>query len=191
MRKMAIVTLVVVALIVMALVGRNYIRSQIVDGPGMERDTTGCRFEYQLIKADGNNYGSIVVKGYKDDKAVFECSHELVANVGVETAADHKWINSDVDINFDGISDLQIFLWYETRGQVAERYAAYVWTNTNQYEEVKQWEDLCNPKIDPESKTITESYRSDINERTTNTYKWKDEKTLELINTQKGKFFED
>lgn len=149
------------------------------------------RFEYQFIKADDEDFDSIVVKGYKDDKVVFECSYELVANVSAETAADNQWINDAEDINFDGIPDLQIFLWYYTRGQVAKKYAAYVWTHQNTFEEVKQWEDLCNPQIYPESKTVTENYRSDINERTIKTYKWNDADKLELINTHKEKFFDE
>ena len=39
MKKMAIVLLVAVAFVAMAFVGCKYIRSQIVDGPGMERDS--------------------------------------------------------------------------------------------------------------------------------------------------------
>lgn len=39
MKKMVIVLLVVVAFVAMAFVGCKYIRGQIVDGPGMERDS--------------------------------------------------------------------------------------------------------------------------------------------------------
>jgi hypothetical protein len=228
MKRMTIVTIVVVALVAILFVGCKYIRGQILDGPGMERDSADYsvnkdsdnltrqeltedtveaeptdkeleqyvkerqqyRFEYQFIKADDEDFSSIVVKGYKDDKVVFECSHELVANVSAETAADNKWINDTEDINFDGIPDLQVFLWYDTRGQVAKMYAAYVWTHQNIFKEVEQWKDLCNPQIHPESKTVTANYRSDINERTLETYKWGDDNKLELINTEKKNFFE-
>ena len=83
------------------------------------------------------------------------------------------------------------FLWYYTRGQVAEMYAAYVWTSQNGFEEVKQWTDLCNPQIHPENKTVTENYRSDINERTFKTYKWNDGNKLELISTRKEKLINE
>ena len=46
------------------------------------------RFECQFIKADNENYDSIVVKGFKDGKVAFECHHELVDYVSPETAAD-------------------------------------------------------------------------------------------------------
>lgn len=40
MKKMTIVTVVVVALVAAVLLGCKFIRGQVVDGPGMERDTT-------------------------------------------------------------------------------------------------------------------------------------------------------
>ena len=147
-------------------------------------------FEYHLVKGDDNRYGSIIVKGHEtgDNSRSFECKHELVDLVSEDTASDVNWINDKEDINFDGIPDLQIFLMNYTRGQVAKKYAAYVWTSRGQFEEVKQWTDLCNPEIHAENQTITENYRSDSNERTYNTYKWNGDK-LEVINTRKGKFF--
>ena len=150
-------------------------------------------FDYELVKVDGDDFGSIVVKGYKvdDDSPSFECCHELVAQVSDLSATDVQWVKDSEDINFDGIPDLQVFLWYYTRGQVAEMYAAYVWTHQNKFEEVKQWAELCNPKIHPENKTVTENYRSDINERTVKTYKWNDDYQLELINTRKDKLFDE
>jgi hypothetical protein len=147
-------------------------------------------FEYQLVKDDDGLYGSIVVKGREagDNNRVFECKHELADPQSDDSGSDTDWINDTEDINFDGIPDLQIFLMCYTRGQVARKFAAYVWTSRGQFEEVEQWTDLCNPEIHPENQTITENYRSDINERTYNTYKWNGDK-LELINTRKGKFF--
>ena len=151
-------------------------------------------FSYELIKADGDDeFGSIVVKGFKadDESPSFECRHILVATVSDMSATDVQWVKDSEDINFDGIPDLQVFLWYYTRGQVAEMYAAYVWTHQNMFEEVEQWKDLCNPQIHPGSKTVTANYRSDINERTCETYKWGDDNKLELINTEKKNFFEE
>jgi PAS domain-containing protein len=40
MKKMTIVTVVVVALVAAVLLGCKFIRGQVVDGPGMERDST-------------------------------------------------------------------------------------------------------------------------------------------------------
>ena len=149
------------------------------------------RFECQFIKADNENYDSIVVKGYKDGKVSFECHHELVDYVSPETAAHMTWINDTTDINFDGIPDLQVFRGYYTRGQVAALYAGYVWTPQQEFEEVEEWKDMFNPEVHPEDKTVTANYRSDANERTYDTYKWTDDNKLELTNTRKEPFFAD
>ena len=81
------------------------------------------RFECQFIKAENEEYDSIVVKGYKDGKVAFECRHQLIDYVSAENAAGMPWINDTVDINFDGIPDLEVYLGCYTRGQVAELYA--------------------------------------------------------------------
>ena len=122
------------------------------------------RFECQFIKAENEEYDSIVVKGYKDGKVAFECRHQLIDYVSAENAAGMPWINDTVDINFDGIPDLEVYLGCYTRGQVAELYAGYVWTPQQKFEEVEEWKDLFNPEIHPEDKTVTANYRSDANE---------------------------
>ena len=150
------------------------------------------RFEYHFVKEDDNRYGSIIVKGHEagGNSRGFECKHELWNQVSEDTASDDDWINATEDINFDGIPDLQIFLLCYTGGQVAAKYAAYVWTTRGQFEEVEQWTDLCNPEIHPENQTVTEKYRSSFNEFTYNTYKWNSD-TLELINTRKEKIYDE
>ena len=149
-------------------------------------------FEYQLVNVDDSRYGAIIVKGHEtgDNSRGFECKHELWNQVSEDTASDDDWINDTEDINFDGIPDLQIFLLCYTGGQVAAKYAAYVWTTRGQFEEVEQWTDLCNPEIHPENQTVTEKYRSSFNEFTYNTYKWNGD-TLELINTRKEKIYDE
>ena len=161
------------------------------DSVSITNERQQYRFVHQFIKANNEEYDSIVVKGYKDSEVVFECRHQLIDYVSEENAVGMGWINDTMDINFDGIPDLQVFRGYYTRGQVAELYAAYVWTQQKRFEEVKQWEELYNPQIHPDNKTITENYRSDLNIRTFNTYKWTEDNQLELINTKKGTFFGD
>ena len=99
------------------------------------------RFECQFIKAENGEYDSIVVKGYKDGKVAFECRHQLIDYVPAEHAAGMPWINDTVDINFDGIPDLEVYLGCYTRGQVADLYAGYVWTPQQKFEEVEEWKD--------------------------------------------------
>ena len=162
-----------------------------VDSDSITRQRQQYRFECQFIMADDKNYDSIVVKGYQDGKLTFECRHQLIDYVSVETAADTEWINDTVDINFDGIPDLQIYLSCYVRGQVAYLYAGYIRTPQQKFEEVEQWKELFNPEVHPEDKTVTANYRSDSNERTYDTYKWTDGNKLELIKTRKGTFFGD
>jgi len=153
--------------------------------------TPDYHFDYQLVKGDDGDYQSIIVKGYEDQNCTFECSHDLVASVSEESAADTQWIIDTEDINFDGQPDLQIFLWHTAVGQVIRSYAAYTITPQHQIEEVKQWADLCNPEIHPDTRTITANYRSDINERTYDTYQWTPDNTLELIDTRTEPLFEE
>ena len=80
--------------------------------------TPDYHFDYQLVKGDDGDYQSIIVKGYEDQKCTFQCSHDLVASVSEESAADTQWIIDTEDINFDGQPDLQIFLWHTAVGQV-------------------------------------------------------------------------
>jgi len=168
--------------------------SPMVDSTNGETQsaTPSYHFEYQLVKGDDGDFQSIVVKGYLDEQnCTFECRHDLVASVSEESAADTQWINDTEDINFDGHPDLQIFLWHTVVGQVIKSYAAYIMTPQHQFEEVKQWIDLCNPEIHPDIKTVTANYRSDINERTFDTYQWTTDNTLELIDTRKEPLFEE
>jgi len=182
--------LMISALIMLLACGGKKTQGESVNADSLT-ERQQYRFEHQFIMADDENCDSIVVKGYQDGKLAFECCHQLIDYVHAETAADIEWINDTVDINFDGIPDLQVYLSCYVRGQVAYLYAGYVWTPQQKFEEVEQWKELFNPEIHPEDKTVTANYRSDSNERTYDTYKWTDGNKLELIKTRKGTFFGD
>lgn len=152
----------------------------------------GYRFVPYLADPDGDDFNGIIVKAFKgnDNSSVFEWKHDFVRPVSAETAQDTKWVNDKDDINFDGVPDLQIYLWCYATGQVISSYAGYVWNSQGYFEEVKLWQDLCNPEIHPDSKTITANYRSGANERTYETYKWVNGK-LELVSTSKKPLIEE
>lgn len=151
------------------------------------------RFKASLSQpTGGGEYNGIIVKGYigNDNSPNFECEHELAASVDAASHKDVKWVNDKEDINFDGIPDLQIFLWFTAVGQVANSYTAYVWTPQGYFEEVKEWKELVNPQVQADSKTVAANYRSDANERTFETYKWKNGR-LQLIKKERKKLLEE
>ena len=92
-----------------------------------------------------------------------------------------KWVDDKTDLNFDGIPDLQVFLWYDPVGQVAAQYMAYTWNVAGCYfEEVDEWDDLMNPEVHAATQTVTANYRDDAGNRIIKTYAWKEGK-LKLI----------
>ena len=164
-KSLLFMSLMILCTLLMAACGGKKAQGESVnaDSDSIAERQQYC-FECQFIKAENEEYDSIVVKGYKDGKVAFECRHQLIDYVSAENAAGMPWINDTVDINFDGIPDLEVYLGCYTRGQVAELYAGYVWTPQQKFEEVEEWKDLFNPEIHPEDKTVTANYRSDAND---------------------------
>lgn len=151
------------------------------------------RFESTLADPDSDGYfHSIKVNGYvaNEKEPMFECEHELWGFVDANDAEGTTWIY-DWDINFDGTPDLVIFLWRNVAGRVSEYYAAYTWnTKQNYFAQVDGFEEIANPELDPDTKTITSWERTGINEFTRQTYAWQKGK-LVLIKETQGKIYED
>ncbi len=137
---------------------------------------------------------AIMVKGYvgNEESSYFERKFDLAdcVNPNSEGTKSAEWVNDRADINFDGMPDLQIYLWFTAVGQIIETYAAFVWNSEGYFEEVKDFKELCNPEIHPDSKTITSSYRHGINKLITDTYIW-DGNNLKLIKQESVNPFED
>ena len=164
-----------------------------------EKSISSIRENYYFVSelnnlTDDGRYGGILVKGYVIGEAssYFERQHDLEIWVDADSQSvtDTRWVNDTEDINFDGIPDLQIFLGLNAVGRVEEFYAGYVWNPQGYFEEVKNYADIINPIVDSESKTITSTFRSDINELTICTYAWKNG-NLELIQEEKDKIFDE
>ena len=142
---------------------------------------------------DDGCFGSVIVKGYigSSDIPSFEQEHKLVGLTDGELIKDTQRVNDKEDINFDGIPDLQIFLGYYTNGRVEASYAAYVWnTKSKRFEKVEGFEDIVNPEIDGETKTITSTARYSFSDFLIQTYSWKKGK-LKLIKEEHQNPFED
>lgn len=152
------------------------------------------RFEVKPVRTDSNgDVGLIRVKGYitNDDIPYFDRTFELQQPVGAERAKEVRWVNDTDDINFDGVPDLQVYLWANTVGRVSEYYAAYVWNVANCcFEEVKGYDSIANPVVDAEKKTITGTARTGAAEKTISTYAWRNG-ILKKIGEKKESLFAD
>ena len=130
-------------------------------------------------------YDRINVKGYAGKRTYpsFEVELRLAQSIekDSETLKTITWVDDKTDLNFDGIPDLQVFLWYNPVGQVAAQYMAYTWNVAGCYfEEVDGWDDLMNPEVHADTQTVTANYRDDAGNRIIETYAWKEGK-LKLI----------
>ncbi len=132
-----------------------------------------------------SEYDRLSVKGYVGQRTRPSFKVELSLAQSIEKDSEAlktvKWVDDKTDLNFDGIPDLLAFLWYNPVGQVAAQYMAYTWNAEGCYfEEVEGWDDLMNPEVHADTKTITANYRDDAGNRIIETYAWKDGK-LKLI----------
>ena len=151
-------------------------------------------FEASLSQpTEDGSFGSVIVRGYvgSDTPPAFKQEHELVGVTEAELIKDVQRVNDTVDINFDGIPDLQIFLGYYTNGRVEAVYAAYVWNRkSKRFERVEGFEDIVNPEVNAKAKTITSTARYSFNDLLVQTYAWKKGK-LTLIKEEHQNPFED
>lgn len=127
---------------------------------------------------DSEGYiGVIYVNGYtpQSDSPAFAFEHELVERLaempGPEEAA--NYVDDKTDINFDGIPDLQIYIGLNAVGRVSEYYAGYVWDDEDKcFAMVPGYDEISNPIVHPDTKTITSTVRTDAVEITTWTMAW-------------------
>ena len=127
---------------------------------------------------DSEGYiGRIIVKGYtsQSDSPIFECEHELVERLAEMPSPDEaaNYVDDVTDINFDGIPDLQIYIGLNAVGRVSEYFAGFVWDDEDKcFAMVPGYDEISNPIVHPDTKTITSTARTDIVEITTWTMAW-------------------
>ena len=127
---------------------------------------------------DSEGYiGRIIVKGYtsQSDSPIFECEHELVERLAEMPSPDEaaNYVDDVTDINFDGIPDLQIYIGLNAVGRVSEYFAGFVWDDEDKcFAMVPGYDEISNPVVHPDTKTITSTARTDIVEITTWTLAW-------------------
>lgn len=123
MKRMTIVTLVVVALVAVALVGCRFIRGQILDGPGMERDSAdyvpeepvdGLNKEAILDGPDGTSTHAFT--GSKDSMEVDLLDISEMPKTAVRQQDAHfqyaVYINVDKPASGEGEMDAVRSVWY-------------------------------------------------------------------------------
>ena len=135
------------------------------------------RFETSFLTDDEGYVRRIVVKGFtpQHDSPCMEFERDLVERLDEIPNADEAkgWIDDQTDINFDGIPDLLVFIGRNCVGRVSEYYAAFVWDDEdNCFAMVPDFDEISNPVIHPDSKTITSTARTDAVEFTTWTLVW-------------------
>ena len=139
------------------------------------------REDYRFKVSFGNDsegyIGRIIVKGYapQAENPIVEYEHELVERLAELPSAEEaaNWIDDQTDINFDGIPDLMFFIGRNCVGRVSEYYAGYVWDDEDKcFALVPGFDEISNPVVHADSKTITSTARTDAVEITTWTLAW-------------------
>ena len=135
------------------------------------------RFKVSFANDSEGYIGRIIVKGYtpQSDSPVTEYEYELVERLAElpseEEAA--NYVDDKTDINFDGIPDLMIFIGRNCVGRVSEYYAGYVWDHEDKcFAMVPGFDEISNPIVHADTKTITSTARTNAVEITTWTLAW-------------------
>ena len=135
------------------------------------------RFEVSFGNDSEGYIGCIIVKGYtpQSEDPIVEYEHELVERLAELPSAEEaaNWVDDQTDINFDGIPDLMVFLGRNTVGRILEYYDGFVWDDEDKFFAlVPGFNEICNPVIHADTKTITSTVRTDAVELTTWTLEW-------------------
>lgn len=146
-----------------------------------EQQGVASREDYYFrvsFSPDSEGYiGLITVKAYvpQSDSPIQVFEHELVERLAEMPSAEEaaNYVDDKTDINFDGIPDLQFFIGRNCVGRVSEYYAGYVWDDEDQcFAMVPGYDEISNPIVHADTKTITSTARTDAVEITTWTLAW-------------------
>ena len=135
------------------------------------------RFDVSFGPDSEGYIGRIFVKAYtpQSDEPAMEFERDLVERLAEAPSPEEaaRWVNDTTDINFDGIPDLQIYIGLNAVGRVSEYFAGFVWDDEDKcFAMVPGYDEISNPIVHPDTKTITSTARTDIVEITTWTLAW-------------------
>ena len=135
------------------------------------------RFDVSFGTDSEGYIGRIFVKAYtpQSDEPAMEYERDLVERLAEAPSPDEAagWVDDKTDINFDGIPDLMVYIGLNAVGRVSQYYAGFVWNDEDKcFAMVLDFDEISNPVVHPETKTITSTARTDAVEITTWTYAW-------------------
>ena len=161
-----------------------------------EQERSAAREDYRFevsFGPDSEGYiGRIFVKAYtpQSDEPAMEFERDLVERLAEAPSPEEaaRWVNDTTDINFDGIPDLMVYIGLNAVGRVSEYYDGFVWDDEDKcFAMVPGYDEISNPIVHPDTKTITSTARTDAVEITTWTYAWVDG-YLEIIDETTSTF---
>ena len=150
------------------------------------------RFDVSFGTDSEGYIGRIFVNTYtpQSDEPAMEYERDLVERLAEapSPAEAASWVDDKTDINFDGIPDLMVYIGLNAVGRVSEYYAGFVWNDEDKcFAMVLDFDEISNPVMHPDTKTITSTARTDAVEITTWTYAWVDG-YLEIIDETTSTF---
>ncbi len=147
--------------------------------PVVERRAFHFETSFVPLQEHPGEYDRIVVKGSAGSSLAPEFETELQLAQTIDDAyltRVTKWVDDQIDLNFDGIPDLMVHLGLlPTRGVPSLEFG-YVWNPDKYGFEPISTEGLLEPDVDPVAKTITCGFFNGPDMRENETYVWKDGK---------------
>lgn len=147
--------------------------------PVVERRAFRFETSFVPLQESPGEYDRIEVKGSAGSSFAPEFETELQLAQTIDDAylkRVTKWVNDQIDLNFDGIPDLMVHLGLlPTRG-VPDLEFGYVWNPDKYRFEPISTGGLLEPDVDPVAKTITCGFFNGPDTMEEETYVWKDGK---------------
>jgi hypothetical protein len=148
--------------------------------PQVERKDYTFKVEFLPVPGQPVMYDHIVVKGSAGSSFApeFETELELAQTFDADDSrlTNLQWVNDEIDLNFDGIPDLLIYLGTTAvRGAPSAQYG-YVWNDDEGCFESVREQPFLELDVNPQTKTLTSTYSNGPDEDVEETYFWKDGK---------------
>ncbi len=153
------------------------------------------RFETSFVpfQERPGEYDRIVVKGAAGSSLAPEFETELQLAQPIDDAylkRVTKWVDDQIDLNFDGIPDLMVYLGLlPTRGVPSLEFG-YVWNPDKYAFEPVSTGGLVEPDVDPVAKTITCSFFNGPDLMEEETYVWNEGKLTLAGRVSSNPFYE-